>query len=88
MLTPTLASGCLAGVTRELVLEWAPAVARVREVELRYEVLRSADEVFITSSTRDVHPVVRIDERSLPAGPVTTLIAAEFTRRAALEVDP
>lgn len=88
VLTPSLRSGCLAGVTRELVLEWAPAVIPVREADLPYDVLLTADEVFITSSTRDVHPVVRIDDRELLVGPITEDVAAEFARRAALEVDP
>jgi branched-chain amino acid aminotransferase len=86
--TPTLATGCLAGVTRELVLGWGPAVAEVEEQDLPYEVLMSADEVFITSSTRDVHPVVRVDDRELKVGPVATALADEFARRAAVEVDP
>jgi branched-chain amino acid aminotransferase len=88
VLTPSLRSGCLAGVTRGLVLEWAPAVVPVREADLPYDALSSADEVFITSSTRDVHPVVRIDDRELAAGPITADVAAEFTRRALGEVDP
>jgi branched-chain amino acid aminotransferase len=88
VLTPHLRSGALAGITRELVLEWAPAVAPVRETDLPYDVLASADEVFITSSTRDVHPVDRIDDRVLAVGPVTSDIASEFARRAALDVDP
>jgi branched-chain amino acid aminotransferase len=88
VLTPSLRSGCLAGVTRGLVLEWAPAVVPVREADLPYEVLREADEVFITSSTRDVHPVVRVDDRELAAGPITLDIAQEFARRASAEVDP
>ena len=88
LLTPHLRCGALAGITRELVLEWAPAVAPVREADLPYDVLMSADEVFITSSTRDVHPVDRIDGRQLAVGPVTTDVAAEFARRAAQDVDP
>jgi len=88
LLTPHLRSGALAGITRELVLEWAPAVVPVREADLPYDVLMTADEVFITSSTRDVHPVDRIDDRALVVGPVTADVAAEFSRRAALDVDP
>lgn len=88
LLTPHLRSGALAGITRELVLEWAPAVVPVREADLPYDVLMTADEVFITSSTRDVHPVDRIDDRTLAVGPVTTDVAAEFARRAAQDVDP
>ena len=36
----------------------------VREASLPYDVLRTADEVFITSSTRDVHPVAKVDDRT------------------------
>jgi len=88
VLTPHLRCGALAGITRELVLEWAPAVAPVREADLPYEVLTIADEVFITSSTRDVHPVDRVDDRRLEVGPITRDVAEEFRRRAALDVDP
>jgi branched-chain amino acid aminotransferase len=88
VLTPSLDTGCLAGVTRELVIEWGGVVGGVREAHLPYDVLRSADEVFITSSTRDVHPVVRIDERTLDLGPVTARLAGEFARRARAEIDP
>lgn len=88
VLTPHLRCGALAGITRELVLEWAPAVAPVREADLPYDVLISADEVFITSSTRDVHPVDRVDDRAVAVGPITLDVAEEFRRRAALDVDP
>jgi branched-chain amino acid aminotransferase len=88
VLTPSLDSGCLAGVTRELVLAWGREVAEITETHLPYDVLRSADEVFITSSTRDVHPVVRVDQRDLAAGPVTSRLAAVFAARARVEVDP
>jgi branched-chain amino acid aminotransferase len=86
--TPTLDTGCLAGITRELVLEWAPAVVTVREQDHPLDVLRTAEEVFITSSTRDVHPVHRVDDRDLEVGPVTRAVAAEFARRAGADVDP
>jgi branched-chain amino acid aminotransferase len=86
--TPSLDTGCLAGVTRELVLRWGSDVVAMRETHLPYDVLRSADEVFITSSTRDVHPVVRIDDRELEPGPVTALVSEVFESRARTEVDP
>ena len=88
VLTPSLDTGCLAGVTRELVLEWGADVAPMREAHLAYDVLATADEVFITSSTRDVHPVVRIDDRELVAGPVTARLAEVFAARAAESTDP
>jgi branched-chain amino acid aminotransferase len=86
--TPTLETGCLAGITRELVLEWAPEVVRVSEQDHPLEVLRDADEVFITSSTRDVHPVHRVDDRELEVGPVTRAVAEVFARRAGADPDP
>ena len=83
--TPPLTSGCLAGVTRELVLEWCGGV----EVDVTPEDLGRASEVFVTSSTRDVHPVDRLDAVTYVApGPVTQEFAAEFARRATAELDP
>jgi branched-chain amino acid aminotransferase len=83
--TPPLASGCLAGVTRDLILEWFD----VTEQALDFSVLTGADEVFISSSTRDVHPVVRVDERVwAAAGPVSTMMRQQFAIRAAAEIDP
>lgn len=85
VITPPLTSGCLAGVTRELVLEWSGGA----ESDLTLAALSAATEVFVTSSTRDVHPVDRLDGVTFPApGPVTVAVAAEFVRRAALNADP
>jgi branched-chain amino acid aminotransferase len=85
VLTPPVSSGCLGGITRELVLEWFDA----REQLLPLSALQHADEVFLTSSTRDVHPVVRAGARvwSEP-GPVSSRLQAQFAERAALDVDP
>ena len=76
--TPTLASGCLAGVTRALILEWYGG----REVDEPIEVVERATEVFLASTTRDVQPVARWDGRELPApGPVTAEVAALWRER-------
>jgi branched-chain amino acid aminotransferase len=53
LLTPPLSSGCLAGVTRELVLEVTDAV----EADVHMGDFLAADEVFLTSTGRDVQPV-------------------------------
>ena len=84
--TPPLSSGCLAGVTRALLLEWADVV----EEDLPLSALDTADEVFLTSSTRDVQGVHAVGDRGLsPApGPVTGQLAAVFAERAAADVDP
>lgn len=88
--TPPLDSGCLAGITRELLLEWCAAEGvRVVEQSLPLDVLTRADEVFITSSIKDVFPVSAVDGRSLPApGPVTTRLREVWAAHAGLEVDP
>ncbi len=66
--TPTLASGCLAGVTRALVLEWYGG----REIDEPIEVIDAASEVFLVSTTRDVQAVSHWDGRELAApGPIT-----------------
>src|SRR6476469_3556389 len=76
--TPTLASGCLAGVTRGLILEWYGG----REVDEPIGLLERASEVFLVSTTRDVQGVSRWDDRELPApGPVTAEVAAVWRER-------
>lgn len=76
--TPTLASGCLAGVTRGLILDWYGG----REVDEPIEVIAEASEVFLASTTRDVQAVHRWDDRLLPApGPVTSQVADAWRER-------
>jgi branched-chain amino acid aminotransferase len=83
--TPPLSSGCLAGVTRELVCE----LADVAEDDLPLSVLAEADEVFLTSSTRDVQGQHRVDDRRLDApGPVTRAVAQAFADLVATDIDP
>ncbi len=84
VLTPRTESGCLAGITRDLVLEWTDA----EPAELTAGALEQADEVFLTSSTRDVQAVVQIDDRTLPIGPRTRQVRQEFRRRSTADVDP
>lgn len=86
--TPPLSSGCLAGITRELVLEWCRDEGLpIEEEPLPLDVLTYCDEVFITSSTRDVMPVHRVDDRALETGELTRRAAAVF-RRKAEDIDP
>jgi branched-chain amino acid aminotransferase len=86
LLTPPLTSGCLAGVTRELVLEWTDA----QERDLALDTIEAADEVFLSSSTRDVQGVHAVGEQLLPGapGPVTREVARVFAERAAADLDP
>jgi branched-chain amino acid aminotransferase len=83
--TPTLGSGCLAGVTRGLLLEWGDMV----EVDEPITVLDSADEIFLMSTTRDVQGVHRIDGRELTApGPSTRALIELWSAKEAEHWDP
>ncbi|GAA2783162.1 aminodeoxychorismate lyase [Streptomyces rameus] len=84
--TPPVASGCLPGITRALVAEWTGA----KETDLPLDVLQRADEVFLTSTLRDVQAVHRIDDRELPGapGPVTAKAMRVFDERAGQDLDP
>ncbi len=80
--TPPLSSGCLAGITRALVIEaLADSPHPVREVAVPLADLGRATEVFLTSSTRDVHPVSTIDAHPIGTGapgPITQQAAARY----------
>lgn len=88
-LTPSLDSGLLEGVTRNFLFEVGRAVGvPVREAVLTDADLETADEMFITSTTRGVLPVTRLDGQPVGAGrpgPVTRTLAEGF-RRQALEL--
>lgn len=84
--TPPVSSGCLAGITRALAVEWTGA----QETDLPLDVLESADEIFLTSTLRDVQAVHRVDGRELGGtpGPVTAKAMRIFDERAARDRDP
>jgi branched-chain amino acid aminotransferase len=86
LVTPPLDSGCLPGITRELVVEW---LADIVEAPLPVEMLAGADEAFLTSSTRDVQPIRAVDGRALAAapGPLTERAMEVFATRSK-EIDP
>ncbi|TAM84258.1 MAG: class IV aminotransferase [Acidobacteria bacterium] len=83
VVTPPLSSGCLPGVTREVLLEMGEQTGlSIEEAPLETEDLYGADEVFITSTTREVQPVSQIEDRKIEqvAGPVTQLLAGTFSQ--------
>ena len=85
VVTPPLAAGPLAGITRELLLEWADVVER----DLTLEEALSADEVFLTSSLRDVQLVERWDGHAFTGlGAVTATLAGVFAERSGADLDP
>jgi branched-chain amino acid aminotransferase len=85
IVTPPLSSGPLAGITRELIMEWSP----VEERDLTEEETKRADEVFITSSMRDVQRIERWDDLIFsPARPITEAVATAFAERSQADLDP
>jgi branched-chain amino acid aminotransferase len=87
--TPPTTAGILAGVTRAFVLDLATTAGiPTREDVLCEEDLASADEVFFTSTTREIVPVSRVDDRVIGSGtpgPVTARLRALF--RASIHAD-
>jgi branched-chain amino acid aminotransferase len=76
--TPPLSSGCLAGVTREILLEIAPKAGfPLHEKELTASDLDSAEEVFISSTTREVAAIESISPQWKYPAPGKTTIALE-----------
>jgi branched-chain amino acid aminotransferase len=96
LVTPPLSSGCLAGITRELLLEWsAEAGLPVREGvpgELRYDVLDQVGDgtthLMMSGSIRNVSPVVSLDGSDVAAGPISLEAQRLFQVRLADDLDP
>ena len=86
LLTPPLSSGCLAGVTRDLALEITDAA----EETVPLSALAEAEEAFVTSTTRNVHPISAVDGVPLLAcpGPATTSARQAFAALMAETLDP
>ena len=84
--TPPLTAGCLAGVTRALLVEACDVV----ETDLPASALADADECFLTSTTREVQPVRAVDGTVLPAapGPLTTAAVDALAAVVARDLDP
>ena len=87
LLTPPLLAGCLPGVTRALVLELLPDAD---EEDVPMGALAEADEVLLTSSTRDVQALRALDGRPLPGadGPFARRASAALADLATRDIDP
>ena len=85
-LTPPLDAGLLAGITREYLFEVGRDTGiAVREQTLRDADLLGADEAFLTSTTRELVPIVRVDNHTIGEGvpgPVTKGLLQAFRRKA------
>src|SRR5688572_4944910 len=85
-LTPPLDSGLLPGITREFLFEvGAEAGIVVRDQVLKDPDLFGADEAFLTSTTREIVPIVKVDDRPIAngrPGPVTKALLQRFREKA------
>lgn len=79
--TPNLASGCLPGITRGLIIEWF----RVRERVITVEELANAEAIFLLSSLKDAQPVSSLDGRPLA---VDSQFMSQIAIRIAQDIDP
>ena len=81
-LTPPVDAGLLPGITREFLFEvGATAGIPVREAVLKDEDLLNADESFLTSTTRELVPIVQVDDRTIGTGkpgPITRGLLEAF----------
>lgn len=85
IVTPPLSTGPLAGITRELIMEWSS----IEERELTLEEAKRADEVYITSSMRDIQGVERWDNQIFsPMRPITDAVAVTFAELSQADLDP
>jgi len=86
VLTPPLEAGLLAGITREFLFEIGREIGLTfSEAVLRDEDLLKADEAFLTSTTRELVPIVAVDEHTIGSGRpgrVTRSLLEAFRRRA------
>jgi branched-chain amino acid aminotransferase len=84
VLTPPLTAGLLPGITREYLFELGRQHGvDVREATLRDEDLFGAQEAFLTGTTREIVPIVRVNERVIgngTPGPVTRTLLDAFRR--------
>ncbi len=82
LITPPLDAGILAGVTRRFAMLAARELAiAIEEVCPTTHELLAADEVFVSSSIRELLPIVRVNGSDIGAGvvgPVTRAISAKF----------
>jgi len=81
VVTPPLSSGCLPGVTRDLLLHeiHVPGIT-VTEEDLTLEDLERADEVFVTSTTRNLLPVLSVEGIQVRCdGDVHLLLSSVFS---------
>lgn len=80
LITPPLSAGCLAGVTRAVVIELCEKIGiEVAEIDTPIQQLPEAEEAFLTGTLREVMPLSKIDGTELACpGPISERIREAF----------
>lgn len=85
LITPSLATGCLGGVTRALLIEWGI----VAERDIEFGAIAGATEMMLSSSTRNLIPVRQCDDQRYEApGPLGAAAIRAFEEQCAVAIDP
>src|SRR4029077_19531205 len=91
-LTPPIDAGLLPGITREFLFEVGAEIGvPVKDAVLKDADLFGADEAFLTSTTRELVPIVRVDDRTIGSGrpgPVTAKLLQAFREHAKALTSP
>jgi len=89
LLTPPLEEGILAGITRQVVIEIAQQMGiECREERIPASLLPHAQAIFLTSSVREIVPVVRLDSAPLHVHPVVARLQTAYHALIKQEVQP
>jgi branched-chain amino acid aminotransferase len=85
LLTPSVDSGILEGITRATVIELAAEEGiELREVSLRLEDVYQAHECFLTGTAAEIAPVTKVDDRIIgrgKPGPITLRLTDLFHQK-------
>jgi branched-chain amino acid aminotransferase len=84
LITPSVESGILAGITRDVVIGIAKKLKiKVEERRMVYKELAAADEIFVTSSLVEILPVTRMDRHKVgkgDVGEITKLLGISYQK--------
>lgn len=90
IITPSVESGILPGITRATILELAPQQGlEISEREIKLTELREAEEAFLTNSLREVVPLTRVDGHPIgegKPGKITKTLAEAYSRLVKREI--
>jgi branched-subunit amino acid aminotransferase/4-amino-4-deoxychorismate lyase len=82
--TPALTTGCLPGITRELLIKWFD----VSEIEISFDELLTSQAVYVTSSLRLIQRVNRIESRSFSENSLGKELISQFNQRLFSNINP